>query len=74
MLQQFQISREESQRLRDIEERLAAIQEEKTQELELQVSTQQFQQLRASFPPSMQCLINTASDQKLELGKAWEGG
>ena len=38
VLQQFQMSREESQRLKDIEEKLAAIQNEKNKEAEIQVS------------------------------------
>ena len=38
VLQQFQMSREESQRLKDIEEKLAAILNEKNKEAEIQVS------------------------------------
>ena len=38
VLQQFQMSREESQRLKDIEEKLAAIQNEMNKEAEIQVS------------------------------------
>lgn len=38
VLQQFQMSREESQRLKHIEEKLAAIQNEKSKEAEIQVS------------------------------------
>ena len=62
MLQQFQISREESQRLRDIEEKLTAIQNERSQELELQVSNSGSHEPHSKAFSTIQFLINTTSN------------
>ena len=62
MLQQFQISREESQRLRDIEEKLTAIQNERSQELELQVSNSGSHEPYSKAFSTIQFLINTTSN------------